>query len=44
LLAIRPAPVASALEASAVPAALRAVDVASGCAADYDAWLSEVPA
>ena len=44
LLALRPAPVASALEASAVPAALREVDVASGCAADYDAWLSEVPA
>jgi hypothetical protein len=27
-----------------VPAALREVDVTSGCAADYDAWLTEVPA
>jgi hypothetical protein len=23
-----------------VPAALRAIEVASGCAADYDAWLT----
>jgi len=27
-----------------VPAALREVDVPSGCAADYDAWLTGVPA
>ena len=27
-----------------VPASLRELDVASGCAADYDAWLTEVPA
>jgi hypothetical protein len=27
-----------------IPAPLREVDVASGCAADYDAWLTEVPA
>ena len=27
-----------------VPAALRDLDVPSGCAADYDAWLTEVPA
>jgi transposase len=27
-----------------IPAPLRDLDVASGCAADYDAWLSEVPA
>lgn len=27
-----------------VPASLREVDVPSGCAADYDAWLAEVPA
>jgi transposase len=27
-----------------VPASLRALDVPSGCAADYDAWLTEVPA
>jgi transposase len=44
LLAIRPAPAVSALETSAVPLALREVAVAGGCAADYDAWLSEVPA
>lgn len=28
----------------AVPAALQAIDVASGCAADYDAWLTAVSA
>ncbi len=28
----------------AVPAALQAIDVASGCAADYDAWLTTVSA
>jgi hypothetical protein len=27
-----------------VPAALRDIDVSSGCAADYDGWLAEVPA
>lgn len=27
-----------------VPAALRAVEIASGCAADYDGWLREVSA
>ena len=27
-----------------VPAALRDIDVPSGCAADYDGWLAEVPA
>ena len=27
-----------------VPAALRELDVPSGCAADYDAWLTEVSA
>jgi hypothetical protein len=27
-----------------VPAPLRDLDVPSGCAADYDAWLTEVPA
>lgn len=26
----------------AVPTSLRAIDIGSGCAADYDAWLSEV--
>jgi hypothetical protein len=26
----------------AVPASLRTIDIGSGCAADYDAWLSEV--
>ncbi|MGH8577812.1 MAG: IS21 family transposase [Gammaproteobacteria bacterium] len=30
------------LEPDAVPAPLRAIDVGSGCAADYDAWLVEV--
>jgi len=30
------------LEPDAVPAPLRAIDVGSGCAADYDAWLIEV--
>jgi transposase len=36
-LALTPAPVRVAIDA--LPAALREVDVASGCAADYDAWL-----
>jgi transposase len=44
LLALRPALAASTREAVAVPAALRDVDVASGCAADYDGWLTAVPA
>lgn len=44
LLAIRPTPVASVLETTAVPPALRDLDVASGCAADYDAWLTAVSA
>jgi transposase len=30
------------LAPDAVPAPLRAIDVGSGCAADYDAWLGEV--
>ena len=30
------------LEPDAVPAPLRAIEVGSGCAADYDAWLVEV--
>jgi transposase len=46
------APVLLALTATApstratatVPAALRDLDVPSGCAADYDGWLTEVPA
>ena len=37
LLALTPAPVRVAIDA--LPATLREVDVASGCAADYDAWL-----
>jgi hypothetical protein len=30
------------LAPDAVPAPLRAIDVGSGCAADYDGWLVEV--
>jgi len=37
LLALTPAPVRIAIDA--LPATLREIDVASGCAADYDAWL-----
>lgn len=37
LLALTPAPVRVAIDA--LPATLREIDVASGCAADYDAWL-----
>ena len=43
LLVARPAAPA-AVAAVEVPASLREVDVTSGCAADYDAWLTEVPA
>ena len=42
LLALTPGPAAPArLDAEVVPAALRDVEVPSGCAADYDAWLAE---
>jgi transposase len=42
LLALTPGPAAPArLDADVVPAALRDVDVPSGCAADYDGWLAE---
>jgi hypothetical protein len=44
LLAQRSTPPVAPLEAGAVPAALRDVDVASGRAADYDGWLTAVPA
>ena len=43
LIVARPAPLAAAARID-VPAPLRDLEVASGCAADYDAWLSEVPA
>jgi len=39
LLALTPAPAAASLD---VPPALRDIDVRSGCAADYDRWLTEV--
>ena len=43
LLALTPARMAiDRLESDAVPAPLRAIEVGSGCAADYDAWLVEV--
>lgn len=43
LLALTPArPSTDRLAADAVPASLRAIDVGSGCAADYDGWLVEV--
>jgi transposase len=43
LLALTPARASiDRLEPDAVPAPLRAIDVGSGCAADYDAWLVEV--
>jgi transposase len=42
LLALTPGAAAPArLDADVVPAALRDLDVASGCAADYDGWLAE---
>ena len=44
LLALTPAPAAAALATGAVPPALRDIDVRSGCAADYDGWLTEVTA
>jgi len=44
LLALKPTLAATTREAVAVPAALRDVEIASGCAADYDGWLTEVPA
>ncbi len=43
LLALTPAQAAiGRLAPDAVPVPLRAIDVGSGCAADYDAWLGEV--
>jgi hypothetical protein len=43
LLALTPARASiERLQPDAVPAPLRAIDVGSGCAADYDAWLGEV--
>lgn len=43
LLALAPARTATdRMTPDAVPAALRAIDVGSGCAADYDDWLVEV--
>ena len=39
LLALTPAPAPVRVVLDALPAALREIDVASGCAADYDAWL-----
>ena len=45
LLALPPAaPGLTAISPEAVPLALRTIDVASGCAADYDTWLGGVPA
>ena len=42
LLALTPGPAAPArLDAEVVPAALRDLEVPSGCAADYDSWLAE---
>jgi transposase len=42
LLALTPGTAAPArLDATVVPAALRDLDVPSGCAADYDGWLAE---
>jgi hypothetical protein len=42
LLALTPGATASVrLAADVVPAALRDLDVPSGCAADYDSWLAE---
>ena len=43
LLALTPGPIAPPrLAPDVVPATLRDLDVPSGCAADYDAWLAEV--
>jgi hypothetical protein len=44
LLAVTAAPVATTRPTIDVPAALRDVEVPSGCAADYDGWLTAVPA
>ena len=45
LLALTPAATArDCLTPDAVPAHLRDLDIPSGCAADYDAWLGEVSA
>ncbi len=44
LLALTPARVTTTLATAAVPASLRDLDVPSGCAADYDAWLTAVSA
>ncbi|MBA3949893.1 MAG: IS21 family transposase [Acidobacteria bacterium] len=41
LLALTPAEMPTPLALDAVPAPLRAITVASGCAADYDDWLVE---
>jgi transposase len=42
LLALAPARSRPCIAPDAVPAPLRDVEVGSGCAADYDAWLAEV--
>ena len=39
LLALTPARSPDRIALAAIPAALRAIEVASGCAADYDGWL-----
>lgn len=41
LLALAPVPTSCALPPDVLPAALRDVEVSTGCAADYDAWLHE---
>ena len=42
LLALTPARSLPCIAPDAVPAPLRDIEVGSGCAADYDAWLTEV--
>jgi transposase len=44
LLAVTSSPARPTCPALDVPAALRDLDVPSGCAADYDGWLTAVPA
>jgi hypothetical protein len=44
LLAVTSPPITTTRPALDVPAALRDLDVPSGCAADYDGWLMGVPA
>jgi transposase len=44
LLALTPAPTRDCLAPDTVPALLRDLEIASGCAADYDGWLLEVGA